>query len=86
MLGLMFLLGLFLGMFLMAGGKWKRRYREEVRRRELLETENKRLLSDTDRLHRSTARHRDDRDLDRSRDRDLARDRDLDRDTRRGPL
>ena len=31
---LAFLLGLFLGMAFLAGGKWKRRYREEVRRRE----------------------------------------------------
>ena len=41
MLALMFALGLFLGMFLMAGGKWKRRYREEVVRRETLEREYK---------------------------------------------
>ena len=34
---LIFLLGLFLGMFFLAGPKWKRRYREEVRRREALE-------------------------------------------------
>ena len=36
---LSFLLGLFLGMAFLAGGKWKRRYREEVRRREALEAE-----------------------------------------------
>jgi hypothetical protein len=50
MLGLMFALGLFLGMFLMAGGKWKRRYRDEVRRREELEREHERHL----REHRET--------------------------------
>ena len=42
-LALIFLLGLVLGMIFMAGGKWKRRYREEVRRREELEAENRRL-------------------------------------------
>ncbi len=42
-LALVFLLGLVLGMYLMAGGKWKRRYREEVRRREALEVEHRRL-------------------------------------------
>jgi hypothetical protein len=31
-------------MFLAAGGKWKRRYRDEVRRREELERDNERLL------------------------------------------
>jgi hypothetical protein len=44
MLALLFLLGLFLGMFLTAGRKWKRRYREEVTRREQLERDNERLL------------------------------------------
>ena len=43
MLALMLLLGLFLGMFMMSGSKWKRRYRDEVRRREELERENERL-------------------------------------------
>ena len=45
---LAFLLGLFLGMALMASPKWKRRYREEsrlrqdeVRKREALEAERK---------------------------------------------
>jgi hypothetical protein len=38
---LVFLLGLLIGMWLMAGGKWKRRYREEVTRREALEREYK---------------------------------------------
>jgi predicted flap endonuclease-1-like 5' DNA nuclease len=31
------LAGMFIGMFLLAGGKWKRRYREEVKRREEVE-------------------------------------------------
>jgi predicted flap endonuclease-1-like 5' DNA nuclease len=31
------LAGMFIGMFLLAGGKWKRRYREEVKRREHVE-------------------------------------------------
>jgi hypothetical protein len=34
-------------MYLLAGGKWKRRYREEVRRREALEVENRRWRSST---------------------------------------
>ena len=38
---LVFLLGLLIGMWLTAGGKWKRRYREEVARREALEREAK---------------------------------------------
>ena len=42
-LALVFALGLVLGMYLFAGGKWKRRYREEVRRREALEVEHRRL-------------------------------------------
>ena len=44
MLALIFLLGLFLGMFVTAGRKWKRRYREESLRREELERDNERLL------------------------------------------
>jgi len=42
---LVFLLGLILGMAMMAGGKWKRRYREEVRKREEAEAERSRLES-----------------------------------------
>ena len=45
---LVFLLGLFLGMYFLAGRKWKRRYREqetlhreELRRRDALESERK---------------------------------------------
>ena len=44
--GLVFLLGLVLGMALMAGGKWKRRYREERARAAELEAENRRLQKD----------------------------------------
>ena len=50
MLALMFALGLFLGMFLMGGRKWKRRYREEVARREELQRDHDRVL----REHRET--------------------------------
>jgi hypothetical protein len=45
---LVFLLGLFVGMYFLAGGKWKRRYREqealhreELRRREAAEAERR---------------------------------------------
>jgi FtsZ-interacting cell division protein ZipA len=43
-LGLVFLLGLLLGMFMTAGGrrKWKSRYREETLKREQIEREHKR--------------------------------------------
>jgi len=44
-LALVFLLGLLIGMALMAGGKWKARYREELRKREALEVERSRLES-----------------------------------------
>ena len=44
--GLVFLLGLFIGMFLMAGGKWKRLYREEAARADALEAENNKLRRD----------------------------------------
>jgi uncharacterized membrane-anchored protein YhcB (DUF1043 family) len=50
---LVFLLGLVVGMILMAGGKWKKRYREEAElrrqeaaRREELEAENRRLSAE----------------------------------------
>ena len=46
MLLLVFLLGLFLGMYLLSGRKWKRRHREEVLRREEVERENERLRSE----------------------------------------
>ncbi|CAA9522609.1 MAG: hypothetical protein AVDCRST_MAG23-335 [uncultured Sphingosinicella sp.] len=42
-LALVFVLGLVLGMYLLSGGKWKRRYKDEVRRREELEVEHRRL-------------------------------------------
>ena len=42
---LVFLLGLILGMAMMAGTKWKTRYREEVRKREAAEADRGRLES-----------------------------------------
>jgi hypothetical protein len=42
---LVFLLGLILGMAMMAGTKWKTRYREEVRKREAAEADRSRLES-----------------------------------------
>jgi uncharacterized membrane-anchored protein YhcB (DUF1043 family) len=42
---LVFLLGLVIGMALMAGTKWKTRYREEVRKREAAEADRSRLES-----------------------------------------
>ena len=59
---LAFLLGMFLGMAFLAGGKWKRRYREEVRRREAIEAENKQLRTDhahSDSLHRAALKDTD---------------------------
>jgi uncharacterized membrane-anchored protein YhcB (DUF1043 family) len=50
MLVLMFVLGVVVGMFLFAGAKWKRRYREEVARREELEAENRALRVERDEL------------------------------------
>ncbi len=44
-LALVFVLGLILGMAAMAGGKWKQRYREEVRKRESAEAERGRMES-----------------------------------------
>jgi hypothetical protein len=73
---LVFLLGLVIGMALMAGGKWKKRYKEEhklrleeVRRREVLEKEHESLRgrnTEMDSLRHSAARdearrHPDDR-------------------------
>ena len=67
---LTFLLGLFLGGALFASGKWKRRYRDELARRETLETENERLHRDAremESLRHSAAkappRYEDDRPL-----------------------
>lgn len=65
--GLVFLLGIVLGMALMAGGKWKRRYKEERARCAELEAENKRLQKDSAEMDtlrqaaaRDEARRRDD--------------------------
>jgi uncharacterized membrane-anchored protein YhcB (DUF1043 family) len=56
---LAFLLGLVLGMALLASPKWKGRYREEVARRQELEAENERLKrefdSERDRTRRDAA-------------------------------
>ncbi len=56
---LVFLLGVVLGAALLAGGKWKRRYREERARAAELETENRRLQKDAaemDTLRQAAAR------------------------------
>jgi outer membrane murein-binding lipoprotein Lpp len=56
---LIFLLGLVLGAALMAGGKWKRRYKEERARCAELEAENHRLQKDSaekDTLRQAAAR------------------------------
>ncbi len=64
---LAFLLGLFLGMAFLASPKWKRRYRDEARRREALEAENEQLRRDAREMDslrqaavRDEARRRDD--------------------------
>jgi hypothetical protein len=64
---LAFVLGLILGMALLASPKWKRLHRDEVRRREVLETENEQLRREAremDSLRQAAARdevrHRDD--------------------------
>ena len=65
---LAFLLGLFLGMAFLAGGKWKRRYREEVRRREASEAENRHLRKEyaqSESNHRTAAADADRRAEDR---------------------
>ena len=67
-LALVFVLGLMIGMALLASPKWKRRYREEVERREAVEAENAQLRRDAgemDSLRRAAARdeaRHDDRD------------------------
>ena len=56
---LTFVLGIILGMALMANSKWKGRYRDEVRRREALEAENEQLRRDAremDSLRQAAAR------------------------------
>ncbi len=45
---LVFVLGVLIGMFLFAGAKWKKRYREEHRIRTELEAENARLRREAD--------------------------------------
>jgi uncharacterized membrane-anchored protein YhcB (DUF1043 family) len=60
---LAFLAGIFIGMSFLAGGKWKRRYKEEVRLRK--EDERRREEVERERKHREAemiaARARDDR-------------------------
>ena len=48
--GLVFLLGLLIGVFLTAGGrrKWKGRYRDEVTRREALERQHEQHVRDSE--------------------------------------
>lgn len=48
--GLIFLLGLVLGMFLLAGRKWKRRYQDEHARVQELERENQELRRERDEM------------------------------------
>ncbi|HEX8380941.1 MAG TPA: hypothetical protein VF619_10380 [Allosphingosinicella sp.] len=62
---LVFVLGLVLGMALMAGGKWKRRYKEERARADGLEAENRRFQKETG--ERDTLRHAAARDESRRR-------------------
>jgi hypothetical protein len=45
-IALVFLLGLVLGMSMLAGGRWKRRYQDERERSEALEAENARLRTE----------------------------------------
>ena len=52
---LVFFLGLVLGMALMAGGKWKRLYREERARADAAEAENRRLVKESGEM--DTLRH-----------------------------
>ena len=58
-LALVFLLGLVVGMAMMAGGKWKRRYKEERARADALEADNRRLeksSAEMDSLRHAAAR------------------------------
>ena len=52
---LVFFLGLVLGMAVMAGGKWKRLYREERARADAAEAENRRLQKESGEM--DTLRH-----------------------------
>jgi hypothetical protein len=63
---LIFVLGLVLGMALMAGGKWKRRYKDERARADGLEAENRRLQKEAGEM--DTLRHAAARDEARRRD------------------
>ena len=63
---LAFLLGLFLGMSLLAGTKWKKRWREEHERVAELEAENAQLRRDASEM--DTLRHAAARDEARKRD------------------
>jgi hypothetical protein len=63
---LTFVLGIILGMALMVNGKWKGRYRDEVRRREALETENEQLRRDAREM--DSLRHAAARDEERRRE------------------
>jgi uncharacterized membrane-anchored protein YhcB (DUF1043 family) len=58
--GLVFLLGVLIGMFLTAGGrrKWKSRYKDEVQTRESWQTEHSRLQQQLDEREKE-ARERD---------------------------
>ncbi len=62
---LVFVLGLVLGMALMAGGKWKRRYKEERARADAAEAQNRRLLKEHGEM--DTLRHAAARDEARKR-------------------
>jgi uncharacterized membrane-anchored protein YhcB (DUF1043 family) len=64
---LAFVLGLILGMAFLASPKWKKRYRDEVQRREACEAENAQLRRDSAEMDslrqaaaRDEARRRDD--------------------------
>jgi hypothetical protein len=65
--GLVFLLGIVVGAAMMAGGKWKRRYRDEQKRAGDLEAENKRLRSEAAEMDtlRSAAAKTDRAEIDR---------------------
>jgi len=69
---LTFVLGLILGMALLANPKWKRRARDEGRRREALETENEQLRRDAREM--DSLRQASVRDETRQRDDTPARD------------
>lgn len=81
---LAFVLGLVLGMALLASPKWKARYREEVAKRQELETENARLMREYEEATENNRREAAEMDsLRRAAARDEARHDDRDRP---GPL